>query len=266
MYQNRSTKKLQKVNYMNKAFLFTFAILLIFISSCSKKSSTIGSNEGKANFELPESNFEYLTTRSKIKFETPNQSLSGTGSIRIKQDSVIWMSITAALGIEAGRVLVTQNEVAIMDRINRTYSVFDYPSLIRRFNFYVDYNILQEIFLGNMPFPLQEKDKINRKGNVWEVKQQLANLLVENFMHAGIMKLENLEIVQKPINNSLKMSFDGYENVSGMPIPFKSAVSLNYDTSGKKQQTTIQIEHSRVDISAEALTFPFSIPDRYTRI
>lgn len=251
---------------MSKNSLLIFAFLLLFISSCSRKSSPIGSSEGKATFELPETNFNYLSTRSKIKFETPNQSLSGTGSIRIKQDSVIWMTITAALGIEAGRVLVTKNEVAIMDRINRTYSIFDYPSLTRRFNFYVDYNILQEIFLGNMPFPLQAKDKINRKGNVWEVKQQLANLLVENFIHAGIMKLENVEIIQKPINNSLKMRFESYEKVSGMPIPFKSAVSLNYGVSGKKQKTTIQIEHNRVEISTEALTFPFSIPDRYTRI
>jgi len=266
MHRNGSIRKSQKVNYMNRGYLFVLVLSLIFISSCSKKSSTTDSMEGKANFEVPITNFDYLSTRSKIKFETPEQSLSGTGSIRIKQDSIIWMSITAVLGIEAGRVLVTKNEVAIMDRINRTYSIFDYPSLIRRFNFYVDYNILQEIFLGNMPFPLQDKDKINRKGNVWEVKQQLANLLVENFMHAGIMKLENLEIVQKPINNSMNMRFGSYENVSGLPIPFKSAVSLNYGISGKKQKTTIQIEHSRVDISTEALTFPFSIPDRYTRI
>jgi hypothetical protein len=252
---------------MNKLprIIILFALLIFTLSSCSKKSRSLFSGGGKEEFELLDTNFEYLTTRTKLKFKDPTQNMSANSTIRMKKDSAIWIIVTPVLGIEAGRCLITRESVLIVDRINRTYSEFDYFVLSRMFAMPINFDILQEVFLGNMPFPIQAKDKISRKGNSWEVKQSSQGLTVENILNAGIMKLEKLHATQSFSNNQLQMNFQDYQKIDDIVIPFKSTLSLNYRNDGKKQQTEVQIEHSRVEISQVPLSFPISIPDRYTR-
>jgi hypothetical protein len=40
--------------------------------------------------------------------------------LRIRKDSVIWVSIIAALGIEAFRVMITPDSIRIQDKLNHT--------------------------------------------------------------------------------------------------------------------------------------------------
>jgi hypothetical protein len=41
---------------------------------------------------------------------------------------------------------------------------------------------------------------------------------------------------------------------------------LTYFQEGKKEEAEIDIEHNRVKIEEESLSFPFSIPDRYDKV
>jgi hypothetical protein len=240
---------------------------IIILSSCSKKSMLSKSDaDGKGMFELPVEDFNFLSTRSKIRFENGGTSMSGNGSVRIQKDSIIWISINAALGIEAVRILINRDGVSFMNRLERTYLQADYLTLSRALGFQLTYPILQESLLGNMPFAPNSNDKINPKGSGWEVKQQKADLTVNNVLIGSIMKLSELEAVQRGSQNALKMEFQRYEKVEELNIPFKSAVSLAYTNGGKKEKTKIELEHSRVEITQNPPGFPFSIPDRYSRI
>ena len=191
--------------------------------------------------------------------------MSGNATVRLKKDSAIWVSVNALLGVEAGRMLITQDGVSFINRLERTYFEADYPSLSRRFNFEMSYALFQEALLGNLPFELGNGDKVNLKKNSWEVKQRSNNLEVESLMDATIMKLTELQAAQRGTSNRLEMQLRDYQNLQAVNVPFKSMLSLSYSDGRKKDKTTLNLNHSRAQLES-ALAFPFSIPDRYTPI
>ena len=49
------------------------------------------------------------------------EELSFTGNIRMRRDSTVWISVSAFLGMESIRTLVTQDSVILVNRMNQTY-------------------------------------------------------------------------------------------------------------------------------------------------
>ena len=65
----------------------------------------------------------FTTFSSKVKVEysdDKNRRFDFNAFVRMKKDSAIWISIIAALNIEAFRVMITPHSIVIMDKINRT--------------------------------------------------------------------------------------------------------------------------------------------------
>ena len=46
---------------------------------------------------------------------------SFTGNLRMRRDSTIWMSISAFMGMESVRTLITRDSVVLVNRMNQTY-------------------------------------------------------------------------------------------------------------------------------------------------
>ena len=46
---------------------------------------------------------------------------SFTGNLRMRRDSTIWLSVSAFMGMESLRTLITQDSVVLLNRMNQTY-------------------------------------------------------------------------------------------------------------------------------------------------
>jgi hypothetical protein len=103
---------------------------LIF-NACKSKENTV-----KRNFVTPKTTKNIIEEVGKNMFEfdwvsgkfsadviAENKKTSFNTNFRIKNDSVIWFSISPALGIEVARVLITQDTVKFVNRLNNTYFV-----------------------------------------------------------------------------------------------------------------------------------------------
>ena len=99
-------------------------------------------NENLVNFNTLNSRFniDYLQGKSKTNLK---------GQMRIQSDSLIWLSFTPALGIEAARVLLTNDSVKFINRLNKTYFASKYSLLDSLLNTTIEYSILQSMLLGN---------------------------------------------------------------------------------------------------------------------
>ena len=85
------------------------------------------------------------------------RSSSGLGStsersfnaqVRSVTDSALWTSITAVLGIEAARVLLTPDSIKMLDRLHDTFFIGDTAQAKARFGLQPDLQLLQQALLG----------------------------------------------------------------------------------------------------------------------
>ena len=100
-------------------------IAIIFIlCSCSTNKTTSSLRTLSANHiirEIEDNRFEFdnLDTKFNVRLEGNNIGLKG--QLKMKNDSVIWISLSLKLGIEVARVMITEDSVKLINRTNKTY-------------------------------------------------------------------------------------------------------------------------------------------------
>lgn len=216
----------------------------------------------KLVFAIPD--FEYMFTKTKIHYKDSDYNVSTSANIRIKKDSIIWLSISPLLGIEAARAMITQDSMVLMNRLNREYTVYNFKNLSEKFHFDINYQLIQSMILGNMPMRPESSNQIISSRHFYIVKQQNGPYTIENYISRELMELQKVQMQEKPTNNSLTLEYENYKPLAAFSIPFNSYISFNYEQGSEVKNTEINIKHGRAEL-ASALLFPFDIPSRYER-
>ncbi len=246
----------------NTSLPILLIILAIFVTSCKKELSGVDTKKGKSLAIAP-LDFEYLNTKSKIRFQNNDKSISLTATIRIKKDSIIWLSLSPALGIEAVRGIITKDSVKIMNRLEREYLTHDFVSLSKKFNFDINFNLIQAMLLGDMPIPYNSADQVEKQNGNFVIHQEKENLIVDNFIAANKMKAERIQLSESTSENTLTLLYDNFQSLSSLLIPYSNQIILNYKEGTKMQTTRIDIDHGKAEIADSSLKFPFNIPQKY---
>jgi len=224
-----------------------------------------GIDEARSN--VAEIDFKYLTAKSKLSFKSKTQDISNANlNLRVRKDSAIWISISK-VGIEAVRALITRDSVAIMDKLERRYAIYDFPTLSRQFNFDMNFDLLQALIVGNLPLPKRPAQKIKKERDYLLLRQSAGKVLVENYIGENDRKLKRLMVTEQPTKNALRLDYEDFNTLNNFLFPYSSLVTLDYQsqTDGQFYQTLIQIKHSKVELIDKDPGFPFAIPDKYQR-
>ncbi|GAB4038173.1 DUF4292 domain-containing protein [Spirosoma jeollabukense] len=228
-------------------------------------STRPGIEEARSN--VAEIDFRYLTAKSKISFKSRDQDIDNANvNIRVRKDSLIWMSISK-LGIEAVRGLITKDSIVIIDKIHREYSVYDFPTLSKQFNFDMNFELLQALIVGNLPLPKQPAQKVKNERDYLLLRQSEGKVLVENYIGQQDRKLKKLMVTEQPTKNTLRLDYEDFTSLSNFLFPYTSLVTLDYKskTDGQFYQTLLRIKHSKVEMVEKSPGFPFNIPANYKR-
>lgn len=260
---------------MNKNTLILFFCLSLIFAACSKKTLSFKDAEIADEFAVNDLMFEYLTTNSKIKFSNDDKNLSATANIRLKKDSIIWVSITPGFGIEAARGIITKDSLIFINRMNKEYSAYNFEELSKEFNFNINFDLLQSVLLGDMPVEPDDEDMVKKESNYYVVKQEKGPITINNFVDARSLKLERVAMQDRSKeevfgktrtrNNTLTLRYNDFQMLSEQVFPYENLVSLDYQRDGKKRKTEIEIQHKKANITDEALRFPFSVPEKYVQ-
>ena len=240
-------------------------ILLVVVSACSRKVAVTDPSFVEKNrlvFTIPE--FDYLNTKTRIQYKDEERNVSTSANIRIKKDSIIWMSLSPLLGIEVARAMITQDSLILMNRLNREYTVYNFDNLSDKFQFDINYHLIQSLILGNMPMEYQEPNEIVSSKQYYIIKQENGPYSIDNYIDRNQMKLEKVEVSEEPKKNKMVLEFEDHQAVAAFTIPFHSLISLDYEHGTEVKSTEINITHGRAEL-ASALKFPFEIPSRYVR-
>jgi hypothetical protein len=133
--------------------------LVLLTASCGKKKRLVASAIPEMDLEVEELisktksqliNFDSMTARVGASVDVDGSSRSFNASLRARKDSVMLISATAALGVEAARFLFKTDSAGFVDRINKKYFYGDYTYLSRVLKTNIDYQFVQDIILGDL--------------------------------------------------------------------------------------------------------------------
>ena len=144
---------------MNKQFLLVFICFLL--SACGIKKHTNNSNALKptsaklliATIEESNKSPDWLSLKGKINLNKDGQTLKLSTDIRIKKDSIIWMSIKAPLGIELFRAQLSTDSIFFLNIPKSTYTKASITYLQEHLKTAISYTQIQQIFFGTIEIP-----------------------------------------------------------------------------------------------------------------
>lgn len=184
--------------------------------------------------------------------------------LRMYSDSVIWISITAILGIEGLRVLVTRDSVKILDKQNKVYTARSVAYLQELTALPLDLRTLQDLLIGNPVFMEPNILSYARSEEVITLQtagkwfKALLNFSVRDFS----IQSSKLDDVDPQRNRTCYLTYSDYDykkDEAGGRINFSSKRNINVS---EKKKLSIKLEYKQAEFN-EKLSFPFSIPKNY---
>ena len=137
--------------------LLGFVALFFLLQSCGSIKKYVVETISESNdVELIEKvenqyiEYESLEIKAKVKADFIDRKNPLKVSIRIKKDSIVWMSLNLSSGLPVAKASFTTDSIRILDRINNKVYIGDYHSLRKRKGVDLNYNLLQSIFVNEM--------------------------------------------------------------------------------------------------------------------
>ena len=204
----------------------------------------------------------FTTFSSKVKVEysdDKNRRLDFNAFVRMKKDSAIWISIIAALNIEAFRVMITPDSLVIMDKLNRTVQKkpLNYLQEITKVPF--DYRTLEDLIIGN-PIYLDKTivayaDQ-GEKLSLSTVGEAFKHILTvsKNDLSVLFSKLDDVDVTRSRTAN---LAYAEYKMSGTWLFSEVRNISLS-----EKTRLDVVLDFKQVEFE-KPLTFPFSIPKNY---
>lgn len=248
---------------MNSTLLRLVLFLLIIAQACSKKVvSTV--TPAPKSIDIQEIDFEYLHGKAKLNFKDEKKEREVKANIRVRKDSVIWMDIQV-VGISGARILINKDSITIRSNVEKEYYVYEYTELSKRFNFKVDYYVLQAALLGNPIVSKTPADEIGEEANFNLLSQKQGTVEIKNFINKETKKLERAELIEPNSGSNLKINYSDFQPVGEKLFPYKGVIEVFYKTATGIINNSITFEYTKAEVGDRELRFPFNIPKRYDR-
>ncbi len=289
---------------INKKYLTFFLIVVIIFTLISCKTTRKISSEkvrpmgtGKLYSMVASNYLPYKTLSIKfdvnIKFDDVDRSIGGT--LRIRKDSLIWISLTPVLGIELARIQLTPDSIMFINKLKNEYFVKSYDYFDNKFQTDLSFKDLQAIFTDEM-FLYSETDEENNErlnannkeekfyrktfisttdSNLYVLqthrqhkinkhikRNKTAGFIVENIgVTPDIFKISNISVNDYGEKRTLKIQYSDYIDVNTKVMP--SVIKMQIQTPQK--QMNAEIKYNKITVNSD-ISFSFNISDKYKRI
>lgn len=131
---------------MNKGrhigFVGLAAVILLLAASCTSKKKLVAT--------MAHIDYEWMTAKisGEVTLNPQLSTLNFNGVLRMRRDSVIWVSASGLMGMESLRALVTQDSIIVINRIDQTYLAEPLDSVAEKTGLPRTFQEAQDIFLG----------------------------------------------------------------------------------------------------------------------
>jgi len=274
-------------------YIFTGLIVATIITGLTSCKSTkyMSYDKAKPIFfkklinSIEQSYLDYHTLYIKFSadFATQEKEQSFNGTLKIKKDTLIWMSITPALGIEAFRMQLTPDSIMFMNRISKEYYTGSYDFISNTYDIELDFKNLQAILTnelftypnsGDIKDPkhtfnvatdsnlyilrTHKKRKIRKsikKGKTDDFVTQTSQVLSEMF------KVQSVFIREYGLNRNLQVNYSDFILVGDKKFPEK----LSIEFASNNENTKLDLDLIKISVNSTN-KFPWKVPEKYEEL
>ena len=122
------------------AILFLLTVLLF--TSCASRKKTVA--------PAPPQSFEWLTANLSIQAEGNGMAYNDlSGQLRMRKDSIVWLNVTATMGVEVLRAKISNDSVWLLNRLEKTYLAEPLDSVSAQLGIPLTLPLVQILLLDN---------------------------------------------------------------------------------------------------------------------
>lgn len=240
--------------------------------------------------------FDYFFAKFNARTHFNDKKLNFKGAIRIKSDSIIWLSLTKLGGVELVRMVLTQDSVKFINKWDKEYYTGKLSELKEFGGINVDYKTLQDLFMGK-PFNFDPGDKYKSSNDNYfyllsskaKSKIRKATQVMDNdsLLTLGMKDKKYEKVVSKESEDDLilknyylfpesfllakqainliyyqqaiEIAYENYEQI-GEPYIFSLKQVIRIAT--REKSSRFDIKYTSVKFN-DPLSFPFKISKKY---
>lgn len=239
----------------SRIVLFAIVTALLF-SSCSSSKKNNNKTAKKLGLEIVD--FNYFSSKMKIHFDDGNQSIGLTSSLRMKKDSIVWISIMGPFGVKVGKAKVTKDSVFVLrDFQSKEYYAYSISAFNHKYQTDLSLTLVQNTLLGNLLY--EGKSKKIKQGGKTIIKQSKGAFLINNTLSNN--KIEQITIKHTQQNGLIDMKYNNFKSIANQIIP----QTINIILEQGEMNVLVEINYKNSKFTDEALSFPFNASSKYTR-
>lgn len=248
-------------------------VLTWLLLACGPKKRTIsGGNEtrisGTAKHmvmdQVARQQLHYTTFNGRAKSNlTINEKdrYDVTANVRIVHDEAIWISVTALMGVEVARVLITPDSIKVINRLTSEYVSEPFAYLRHFTGSGLDFKVLEQLLMGGVIDEIMGDDLEVWQGATGYTLQRQANDL-QYVVRVGADYQNRYTSIAAPARGQhLEAYYADYGIAAGNSFPNQLEISI------ATPQLTLQsaMKYSKV-VYNEKIELPFTVPSRYTEV
>ena len=176
----------------------------------------------------------------------------------MRKDSVIWMSLSALLGIEILRVHITPDSLQAINRLNSTYWKGSIENVQDKFGIPFRYNDLQNLLVGHVNFPKSSKFKLYTEKNQYLLVSKSKKSPLHIKLWVDHRCLPNRYVLKAENSRLIQAEYQEFKKHEEHWIPLQLSLFL----SSVDEQMRATFKYSKVMTNTPKKT-KFSIPDSY---
>lgn len=269
---------------MRMKFFLLFALGCFTLASCKtvkqvaekREVPVIGENKLLKNIEVSKLDYSSLfAKRIDVSLSGEKGSNNFKASMKIKRDSFIQVSVTAPLGIEVVRVLLTPDSIKFVDVYHKKYFLSDYNYFYEKYDFHLGFECIQRI-LTNTFFNLQTCGELIKnkryKLDRTDLGYQLSTL-EEKALSRKIKKLykkrrknkDYILILQKILIDPqsfrpLYVSIEDVEEDMGVAVNYENFKSFSGKVFPEKIVFKLASDHEKTSLILKIQKMEFDVP------
>lgn len=253
---------------MKKSVFFLCITMVLFSFSCSTsrraaKSSKKNLDDAFLMKQMAANQVEadWFSAKLRVNYEGEPQSVSGTATLRMKKDSVVWMSVKK-FGLELARVQVTQDSVYVLDRINNEFTAEGLEYLSESYGLPATLGGLQDFLLGNAVFLNDPPYKVEALGPTYRMSAEDEELDSDLWVDASSYQVKKMAFDDKANKQKVEVLLDEFGPTDDQQnFSYLRTLSINSQSLG---DIKIGLKYSKVEINIPK-DVRFDIPSKYTR-
>lgn len=207
-------------------------------------------------------NLKQMNAQAKVFMEGNGQSIGATANIIWVRDSIIWLNVKK-FGLEAARVLITQDSVFVLNRLEKTYSARGLESLQRQYSLPAGFELVQSLLMASPWFFPDIRLESDIKDGLHRLSGANGRFSTDYRMEDEAYWLKQEHFLQPRDTRTMSASFENYKKteIAGW-FPYLRTLEASSLETGDMR---LSIELNDVEFNVPK-AIRFEIPKHYDKI